>query len=106
MTRFARHAGGRRCLQRVDRNTADLDAGRYRFAPRRRAGDGAAKDGVAFVGAPTAITSARRGAERRAPPRLAVRPPPPPPPPPPSPPPARGGGAPGALFGTNPIAAP
>jgi hypothetical protein len=39
-------------------NTADLDAGRYRFAPRRRAGDGAAKDGGAFAGAPTAITSA------------------------------------------------
>ena len=35
-------------------NTADLDAGRYRFAPRRRAGDGAAKDGGAFAGAPTA----------------------------------------------------
>jgi hypothetical protein len=39
-------------------NTADLDAGRHRFAPRRRAGDGAAKDGGAFAGAPTAITSA------------------------------------------------
>jgi hypothetical protein len=41
------------------RNTADLDAGRYRFAPRRRAGDGAAKDGGAFASAPTAITLAR-----------------------------------------------
>jgi hypothetical protein len=53
-----------------DRNTADLDAGRCRFAPRRRTGDGAAKDGVAFSGAPTAITSARRrGTSSRSAPR-------------------------------------
>jgi len=53
-------------------NTAELDAGRYRFAPRRRAGDGAAKDGGAFAGAPTAITSARRrGTSSRSAPRKA-----------------------------------
>src|ERR1700730_2034702 len=102
MTRFARHAGGRRCLQRVDRNTADLDAGRYRFAPRRRAGDGAANDGEAFAGAPTAITSARQRdtLSRSAPTawsalRWATRPRPCRP----------GGGGTRALFGTNPIAA-
>jgi len=48
----------------VDRNTADLDAGRCRFAPRRRAGDGAAKDGGAFAGAPTAINFGAAGGTR------------------------------------------
>jgi hypothetical protein len=48
-------------------NTADLDAGRHRFAPRRRAGDGAAKDGGAFAGAPTAGHSTERAIRSRIP---------------------------------------